>query len=407
MALCSRSAGDWAAPDDTRHCTVSEKINVMLDSLVRIWTLVVKDFTQLRRDWLMIGFVTLVPLGELLLIGWATSSHIEHLPTAVLDADHSAESRALVTALENARTFDISHFPDSPTAVNDLVDRGTVVVGLTVPEGFGAGLTNPAAAPLQIQVILDGADPVAAETAQRSIEGVVATLVQRAAARQAGIVDRGEVIRADVRVRYNEDLSEANYTIPSEMGIMLMTIVLMIASMGIARERELGTLEQIMVTPMRPIEIIVGKAIPAVIVAYVNFIGMLAITVLVFHVPFRGSLPLLLAMALFYLFVELGWGLVVSAFSATQQQAILLAFLIMMPEMIFSGFAVPIENMPRALELASNLVPIKHWLEIVRAVMLKGVGLETVWPNLLALAGLGAAIMTASVLVLRKRLSAV
>ena len=232
---------------------------------------------------------------------------------------------------------------------------------------------------------------------------------QRAVLQQAGALadSRGEVIRADVRVRYNEDLSEANYTVPSEMGIMLMTIVLMIASMGIARERELGTLEQIMVTPMRPIEIIIGKAIPAVIVAYVNFIGMLAITVWVFHVPFRGSLPLLLAMALFYLFVELGWGLVVSAFSATQQQAILLAFLIMMPEMIFSGYAVPVENMPRALELASNLVPIKHWLVIVRAVMLKGVGLETVWPNLLALAGLGAAIMTASVLVLRRRLSAV
>ena len=380
----------------------------MLDSLVRIWTLVVKDFTQLRRDWLMIGFVTLVPLGELLLIGWATSSHIEHLPTAVLDADSSAESRALVTALENARTFDISHFPDSPAAVNDLVDRGAVVVGITVPEGFGAGVTSLTAPPPQVQVILDGADPVAAEAAQRSIEGVIAALGRRALMQQTGrpANGRGEVIRADVRVRYNEDLSEANYTVPSEMGIMLMTIALMIASMGIARERELGTLEQIMVTPMRPIEIIIGKAIPAVIVAYVNFIGMLAITVLVFRVPFRGSLPLLMVLALFYLFVELGWGLVVSAFSATQQQAILLAFLIMMPEIIFSGYAVPVENMPRALELASNLVPIKHWLVIVRAVMLKGVGLETIWPHLLALAGLGASIMTVSVLVLRRRLSA-
>ena len=380
----------------------------MLDSLVRIWTLVVKDFTQLRRDWLMIGFVTLVPLGELLLIGWATSSHIEHLPTAVLDADSSAESRALVTALENTRTFEISHFPDSPAAVNDLVDRGAVVVGITVSEGFGAGVTSQTAPPPQVQVILDGADPVAAEAAQRSIEGVIAALGQQALMQRVGrpANGRGEVIRADVRVRYNENLSEANYTVPSEMGIMLMTIALMIASMGIARERELGTLEQILVTPMRSIEIIIGKAIPAVIVAYVNFIGMLAITVLVFRVPFRGSLVLLMALALFYLFVELGWGLVVSAFSATQQQAILLAFLIMMPEIIFSGYAVPVENMPRALELASNLVPIKHWLVIVRAVMLKGVGLETIWPNLLALAGLGASIMTVSVLVLRRRLSA-
>lgn len=379
----------------------------MLDALVRIWTLVVKDLIQLRRDWLMMGFVTLVPLGELLLIGWATSSYIEHLPTAMLDADRSVESRALVTALENARTFDVSHFPNSPAGVGDLVDRGTVVVGVIVPEGFGVGLTSVTAQPPQVQVILDGADPVAAEAARRSVEGVIAALGQRVMMQQAGALSagRGEVIRAEVRVRYNEDLSEANYTIPSEMGIMLMTIVLMIASMGIARERELGTLEQIMVTPMRPIEIIIGKAIPAVVIAYANFIAMLAVTVLVFGVPFRGSLPLLLALALFYLFVELGWGLVVSAFSATQQQAILLAFLIMMPEMIFSGYAVPVENMPRVVELASNLVPIKHWLVIVRAVMLKGVGLEALWPHLLALAILGACIMTTSVLVLRRRLT--
>jgi ABC-2 type transport system permease protein len=380
----------------------------MVDALVRIWTLVVKDFTQLRRDWLMMAFVTLLPLGELMLIGWATSSHVEHLSTAVLDADGSAESRALVTALENTRTFDVSHFPASPAEVSDVVDRGVVGVGIVVPEGFGAGLTSASARPPQVQVILDGADPAASEAAQRSVEGVIAALGQRVMVRQAGGLasGRGEVIRAQVRVRYNEDLSEANYTVPSEMGVLLMTMSVMIASMGIARERELGTLEQIMVTPMRPIEIIIGKAIPAVVIGYVNFIAMLAVTVFVFHVPFRGSVPLLMTLALFYLFVELGWGLVVSAFSATQQQAILLAFLIMMPEMIFSGFAVPVENMPRALMLASNLVPIKHWLAIVRDVMLKGVGLETIWPHLLALAALGTCITTTTVLVLRRRLSA-
>jgi ABC-2 type transport system permease protein len=261
---------------------------------------------------------------------------------------------------------------------------------------------------LQVQVVLDGTDPAAAEVAQRSIEGVIATLGQRVMMRQAGALadGRGRVIRAEVRVRYNEDLSEANYAVPSEMGIMLMTIALMIASMGIARERELGTIEQIMVTPMRPIEIIIGKAIPAVVIAYVNFLAMLAVTVLVFDVPLQGSLPLLLVLALFYLFVELGWGLIVSAYSATQQQAILLAFLVMMPEMIFSGYAVPVENMPRALALVSNLVPVKHWLIILRAVMLKGVGLEVIWPHLVALALLGVGITTATVLILRQRLTA-
>lgn len=381
----------------------------MLDVSRRIWALIVKDFTQLRRDWLLTGFVTLVPLLELLLIGWGAVSHIEHLPTAMLDADGSAESRALVAALENARTFDLAYLPDSPDDVSDLVDQGTAVVGIIVPEGFGAALTASAVQPPQVQVIVDGTDPVAADAARRSVEGVIAVMRRRAIVqRTGGLADGpGEVIRAEVRVRYNEDLREANFAIPSVMGIMLMCIALLIASAGIARERELGTLEQIMVTPMQPVEIIIGKAIPTVGIAYVNFVIMLAATVLVFDVPFRGSLPLLLVLALFYLFIELGWGLIVSAFSTTQQEAFLVAAFIMLPEMIFSGYVVPVENMPRAMELASNLVPIKHWLIVVRAVMLKGAGLEIIWPNLLALAILGTAIMTISVLVLRQRLSAV
>jgi ABC-2 type transport system permease protein len=378
----------------------------MRDTLDRIWSLVVKDFIQLRRDWLLTVFIVLGPLSELLLVGWATSSHIEHLPTAVLDADHSVESRALVAAMDNSRTFNVSRFPDSPSALNALVDRGTVVVGVFIPEGFSEGLNNLTEAPPQVQVILDGADPGAAEMAQISIEGVVGTLGQRVMMERAGEIasGRGEVIRAEIRVRYNEDLSEANYTIPSEMSLMLMGVVVMVASLGIARERELGTLEQIMVTPMRPVEIIIGKAIPATIVAYVNFAVMLAVTVLVFGVPFRGSLPLFMALALFYLFVELGWGLMISAFSASQQQALLLAFLVIMVEMIFSGYAFPVENMPRVLALAANLVPVMHWQRIVRAVMLKGAGLEAFWPNILALALLGVCITTVTVWTLHKRL---
>ena len=384
----------------------SWKGEVVRDALVRIWTLVVKDLIQLRRDWILTLFITLGPLSELLLVGWATSSHIEHLPTAVLDADRTAESRALVVALGNSRTFDVSYFPTSPAEMGELVDRGRVVVGVAIPAGFGEALTGGVGEVPQGQGGLDGADPAAAEAAKLSVEGVVGRLSQRLLARQAGgLAGRGEGVRAEVRVRYNEDLSEANYTIPSEMGMMLMGVAVMVACLGIARERELGTLEQIIVTPMRPIEIIIGKAIPAAAISYINFLAMLAITVLVFKVPFRGSLPLFLGLALFYLFVELGWGLMVSAFSSTQQQALLLAFLVMMVEMVFSGYAFPVENMPRVLALASNLVPIKHWLLVVRAVMLKGVGLETVWPQMAALAVLGAGIITTTVLVLRRRLT--
>jgi ABC-2 type transport system permease protein len=214
----------------------------------------------------------------------------------------------------------------------------------------------------------------------------------------------GEVIELDVRVWFNEELKTSHYEVPSELGFMLVGVALMLASLGIARERELGTLEQLMVTPLRSTELIFGKALPVLLLSYLNFLLMLGLVVFAFGIPMRGSWALLLTIAFFYLLIEMVWGLMISAVSRTQVQALLLAFMLMMIEVVFSGYAFPVENMPLLLRGIANFVPIKHWLLILRGILLKGAGVDVFWRELLSLAALGIVINVATILFLRKRL---
>lgn len=374
--------------------------------LSRIWSLVIKELIQLWRDKLFLSFIILGPLTELTLVAWATSAPIEHIPTAILDRDRSEASRGLVQALVNTRTFDAQFDLENEAQVQEMVDAGTTPVAVLIPPDFGEKLATPRSEPAQVQIILDGSDPSAARTAQMSAQGAVAAYAQRVTlSRHGQVISRwGEVINLDVRVWFNEELKASNYEVPSELGFMLVAVAMMISSLGIARERELGTLEQLLVTPLRSVELIIGKAVPAMALAYLNFLLMLSMVIFLFKVPMRGSLPLLLAIAFFYLFVEIGWGLMVSAISSAQWQALLTVFSLMMAEMIFSGYAFPVENMPRPLALVSNVVPIKHWLIILRSILLKGAGVEVFWRELLALAGLGLVINGVTLVVLRRRL---
>ncbi|MBS1253730.1 MAG: putative multidrug ABC transporter permease YbhR [Anaerolineales bacterium] len=369
----------------------------------RIWNLVLKELTQLMRDRLLAPFIILGPTLELIMVAYSTSAGIAHLPTAVIDLDHSQQSRALVVGLRNTETFDLRHYPSTVDALAPLVDRGSVSVGVIIPHGFAADLANTTSGPPQVQVIVDGSEPAAAQEAIGAAQGVVATFGQRVSVAPAAFSQGVHPIDARVRVRFNEELKESNYTIPSEAGFMLSAIAMMVASLGIARERELGTLEQLMVTPLRPIEMIIGKVVPAIILSYIVFLLMLAISLLGFGVPMRGSWPLLLTLAAFYLFVELGWGIMASAISANQLQALLLVFVFVMIEVVFSGYAFPVENMPQVLQLVANLFPIKHWLIVFRSILLKGAGPSAYWQELVALAVLGTGIMSMTVLLLRRQ----
>lgn len=372
---------------------------------MRIWNLATKELLHLWRDKMILLFVFFGPISELALVAWATSGDIDHIPTAVVDHDRSAASRALIQALENTETFDADYYPGDEEEARVMVHAGTVLVAMLIPANFEEnllGLSEPA----QVQLILDGADPSAARVAQMSAEGAVGTFAQQIVMERMGhmVGAWGEVIDLEVRVWFNEELKTSNYEVPSELGFMLVGVALMVASLGIARERELGTLEQLLVTPLRSIELILGKALPVMILSYVNFLLMLGLVVFAFQVPMRGSWSLLLVIAFFYLFVEMGWGLMISAVSKTQVQALLLAFMLMMIEVVFSGYAFPVENMPWLLQRIANFVPIKHWLLILRGILLKGAGVSIFWRELVSLAALGVVINAITILVLRRRL---
>jgi ABC-2 type transport system permease protein len=373
--------------------------------IIRIWNLAIKELLHLWRDKMILLFVFFGPISELALVAWATSGDIDHIPTAIVDRDRSAASRALVQALENTETFDANYYPQDQEEARTLVDAGMVLVALLIPSDFEEQLVG-VGEPAQVQLILDGADPSAARAAQMSAEGAVGAFAQQIALQRMGHLAGawGEVIDLDVRVWFNEELKTSNYEVPSELGFMLVGVALMVASLGIARERELGTLEQLMVTPLRSVELILGKALPVMLLSYVNFLLMLGLVVFVFQVPMRGSWSLLLTIALFYLLVEMGWGLMISAVSRTQVQALLLAFMLMMVEVVFSGYAFPVENMPWLLRRIANFVPIKHWLIVLRSILLKGAGIDVFWKELLSLAALGLVINVVTIYFLRKRL---
>jgi ABC-2 type transport system permease protein len=221
-------------------------------------------------------------------------------------------------------------------------------------------------------------------------EGLVASYGAELTVGQGGMSDgQSAAMTPSARVWFNESLSEAFYTLPSELGFMLYMVALMVAALGIARERELGTLEQLLVMPLTRLELMLGKAVPAVLIAYLNFLLMLAGTVYIFGVPMRGSLALLLTLAFIYILAELGRGLLISVLSRTQLQALLIVFMMAMVDMVFSGYAVPVESMPRFFRLAANVFPIHHWMIIMRGIMLKGTGLGVFWPHMLAILVLG------------------
>jgi ABC-2 type transport system permease protein len=370
--------------------------------LYRIWKLTVKELIQLLRDRLMAPFVILGPLAELLMVAWSTSQGIEHLPTAVLDLDRSAASRGLIVAMANTETFD-PYYVDTMDQITADIDGGRALAAWVIPRRFEARLLDTSAAPPKVQLILDGADAIPAQTASQVAQGLVASYGQQVAVQSAPPgVDTSMPLELSLRVWFNEEMKESNYVIPSELGFISAAIAAMIASMAIARERELGTLEQLMVMPLRTVELVIGKSVVAISLGYTGFLLMLGMVVWVFHVPLRGSLPLLMIIAFFYMLVELGWGLMISAVARTQMQALLIAFAVVMVMVLFCGYAFPVDTMPPLMQAIANIFPLKHWLVIFRGILLKGAGIEVFWRELVAIAGLGTAIYTGTVLLIRR-----
>jgi ABC-2 type transport system permease protein len=368
---------------------------------LRIWNLVLKEFVQFVRDRLMTTFILTLPILQLILLAQATSSGISDLCVAVLDFDRSAESRRFVATLDNQRELNVCQFPKTLEASRTLLDRGDATLAVVIPAGFAADLADASARP-RVQFAADASNSLSGSIALRAANrAIIEFATDRAAARGATAISP-----VDLRttVRFNPDLNARLFSMPAQVGFIIYQVTLTVTAIGLARERELGTLEQLLVMPLRRIELVVGKAIPALIVASVNFWCLLVVTVFVFGVPLRGSLPLLFALTLVFIVAEIGYGVFISSIARTQQQAILLVFVLAMMDITFSGYLVRVKNLPLALRVIARVVPFSHYLEIIRGVMLKGAGLDVLWPHALAMAAIGALVIIVAVRSLERSL---
>lgn len=371
----------------------------------RIWSIVTKEFIHLRHDWWMPAFMLLGGTLELLLVGWATGRPITNLPLIVLDQDSTAASQLVIEQLENTGTFNFQYWAEDISDINQVMAQGKVSAAVVIPPGFGETMASDSQQP-SFLVLLNGADTTAAQEALRAVDGTAQAIGEKLFLSRLGLSEN-DLSHFDfsVRVRFNEELTESYYTVPAELALMLEFTILLFAGLAFSRERELGTLEQLLVMPFSSLEIILGKAIPVIIIGFADFVLMLGVSHLAFGIPVRGSLVLLLLLAFIYLMAELGKGLMISALSKTQHQAFLIVMLVGMTDFMFTGYAVPVESMPQILQWLANLVPANHWLAIVRGILLKGSGLPVLWPHVVALALLGLIIGTFSTRIVRRALN--
>ncbi|HNS15159.1 MAG TPA: ABC transporter permease [Syntrophorhabdaceae bacterium] len=366
----------------------------------RIKQMMIKEFHQIFRDKRMRPVIFLTPILQLIIFGYAVTTDVNNIRLAVYDLDRSYESRELTRRFEASGYFQVFRSVERPEEVQDLLDRGKVLAVLQVNRGFSADIKKGKQA--EVQVLFDGTDSNTALVAMSYANAIIAGYAKVL----GGPHVRASAARFDVRARawYNPALRSKNYNVPGVIAIMIMLVCLLLTSMAIVREREIGTMEQLMVTPLKPVEMILGKTAPFAIIGFFDMFLVTIVGVLWFSIPIQGSLPLLVLCTAIYLLSVLGIGLFISTISKTQQQAMMGTFLFFAPAILLSGLMFPIENMPAAVQYGTYLNPLRYFLIIIRGIFLKGNGIGILWPQMLALFILGAAVMTISALRFKKRL---
>ena len=359
----------------------------------RIRTLIVKEFLELRQTPRLFGLLLIAPILQMALLGYAATTDVEHVPIVIVDGDRSPTSRALVERFAASKNFSIVEQPVNPAAIDDSLAHGRAWLGIVIPHGMGAALMGHGPdSDRVVQVLADGTDSNSSGVALAYVSGLVSEF-------NIGLLaDRGGTpgaIDGRVRVWFNPELESRYFMLPGVLALLLLVVTASLSSMAIVRERELGTLEQLNVTPLGRWELILGKLLPYALVGFVDVFLVLAVVVFWFQVPLRGSVPLLLVASLIYLVCTLGLGLFVSTISSTQQQAMMTStFFFLMPMVYLSGFIFPIENMPPVIQWVTTLIPLRYFLVIVRGIFLKGVGYQVLWPQFAALGAWGLAVLS-------------
>jgi ABC-2 type transport system permease protein len=372
----------------------------------RLLSIVRKESIHIVRDRRTLALSFVLPIVMLLLLGYAANTEVTNVSMAVFDQDRSAASRQLLDAFRTTGYFRIDHDVGSEGEIEELIAAGDARVGLIIPPTYATRLASGQTA--QVAVVLDGSDPIVAQTALAS-----AVLTGQALATEVQVerlAQRGQAaafappIEVLTQVWFNPDLVSAYYMVPALIGIILLFQSVLLTSTAVVRERERGTIEQLIVTPIRPGELIVGKITPYVVIAFFNMVEVLIVGALLFGVPITGSIPLLLALAALFLTTTLGIGLLISTVASTQQEAMISALFYALPNIFLSGFFFPLEAMPEPLQVISYAFPLRYFLIIVRGIVLKGVGMEALWPEVLALGVFAVIVTVAASRRFRKRL---
>jgi ABC-2 type transport system permease protein len=354
---------------------------VNLRPLVVAW----KELLQLRRDRMTLAMMVVLPLLQLLLFGYAINTDVRHIPTVVYDQDRSAASRDLARSLEATAFYDLVGHVDSYADIERALRRSDARVALIIPPDYSAKLARGLTAKLQL--VVDGSDPQTVASATNTAASLALArsseiMVSRLQKTGAGAAP--QPIELEPNTWYNPDLRTAVYVVPGLVGVILTMTMVMLTSMAIARERERGTLEQLIVSPVKPIELVIGKIVPFIVIGYVQMSLILLAGRIVFRVPILGSLSLLYALSFVFIAANLALGLFFSTLAKTQQQAMQMSFFFLLPNILLSGFMFPFEGMPAPARVMAQALPLTHYLRIVRGITLKGgdfsdVAFELIW----------------------------
>ncbi len=373
----------------------------------RLRAMIRKEFLQLLRDKRLLPVVLVIPIVQLVMFGYAVSTDIKHLPTAIIDQDRTALSRRLVEGFGNSEYFDIKARPGGESRTRVLMDRGDVSVALVIPRGFMDRVTKGRQSP--VQLLVDGSLSNSSSVALAYSQQIVGRLSQELAFKRLASLGNGQIrlarLEARTRIWYNPTFKSVDYMIPGLCGLILMISTMALTSQAVVREREEGTLEQLIVTPILRREFLLGKTLPFVLIGLIQATSVFIGGIVLFGVPLRGSVLLLYFASLLFVFTSLGMGLLVSTVSRTRQQAMVTSMFFMLPAQMFSGMIFPIENMPAVARLVTYAVPLRYFIVILRGITLKGVGLGPLWGQLVAMTFLGVAIMGASALRFQKKFS--
>ncbi len=368
----------------------------------RLRVLIWKEFLEIRMNPRLFGIVIVAPILQLAMLGYAATTDVKDVPLVIADGDRSTASRELIHRFDASRNFTVVATVTTVAEIDPFLERGTAWIALAIPTNYGADLAM--GRPAVLQAVADGTDSnsttAALGYATALVGGYARELTDAAGSAAGGAID------GRIRVWFNPQLESRHFMIPGVLALVLLLVTANLAAMAIVREKEIGTLEQLNVTPLRRWELIAGKLFPYGLIGLLDILLVTAVAVLWFEVPMRGSLWLLFALSLLYVLCTLALGLLVSTISDTQQQAMMTAtFFFLMPMIYLSGFMTPIENMPEMIQWITYIIPLRYFLVIVRGIFLKGVGLEVLWPQVAALAAWGTVVISLAVMRSSKRLN--